>query len=271
MERTLALMAGAGVLPARAAGEAARQGWRVVAFAFEDAPGLDGAAAEVIPSGLHELQPVIAGLMARRVAAALFVGTFTKRRVLDHAQRGAEADDTTRALGARGLSDEVLSGVAVAALEAMGIEVLDQRGFLGPWMMPPGHLAGPAPTPTLEAEMREGWKLARRLAVEGIGQTVVRAFGVTVAVEAAEGTDETVRRGTRLAGPGAVVVKGVAPGNDYRFDTPSIGPSTLEALAAGHAAGLGVEAGRILLVDREAVVRAAGQAGITVVGLDGEP
>jgi DUF1009 family protein len=271
VERTLALMAGAGVLPARAAAEAARQGWRVVAFAFDDTPGLAAAAAEVVPAGLDDIQQVIAQLMARGATAALFVGTFAKQRVLEHAQRVEEPDETTQVLAQRGLSDAALGGMAVMALSAIGVEVLDQRRFLGPWMMPAGHLAGPVPTSSLEGEMRDGWKLARLLAAEGIGQTIVRAFGVTVAVEAAEGTDETVRRGTRLAGPGAVVVKAVAPGNDYRFDTPSIGPSTLAALAAGRAAALAVEADRVLVVDREAVVRAAGEAGITLVGLDGEP
>jgi DUF1009 family protein len=214
---------------------------------------------------------VVTQLVARRAAAALFAGTFAKRRVLEHAQRGDGVDETAQTLAQRGLSDASLGAMAVMTLSALGIEVLDQRGFLGPWMMPAGHLAGPPVSASLAAELRLGWKLARLLADEGVGQTIVRAFGVTVAVEAVEGTDETVRRGTRLAGPGAVVVKAVAPGNDYRFDTPSIGPSTLAALAAGRAAALGVEADRVLVVDRDEVARVAAEAGVTVVGLDGAP
>ncbi len=100
---------------------------------------------------------------------------------------------------------------------------------------------------------------------------MVRARGVTVAVEAAEGTDETIRRGGRLAGPGAVVVKTVAAAHDYRFDVPTVGTATLEAMREGGATVLAVPADRVLLVDREPFVRTADQAGIAVVsGDDGE-
>lgn len=271
MERTLGLMAGAGALPRRAAAEARRQGWRVVAFAFDECPGLAESVPELIPARLSEIQTVLMELMTRQASAALFVGKFAKERVLEQAQRAHEVDEAALDLAQQGLSDTALGNMAVATLGAMGIDVLDQRDFLGPWMMPAGHLAGPRPTPSVSDEIRAGFKLGRALAGEGIGQTVVRAFGVTVAVEAAEGTDETIRRGCRLAGPGAVVVKAVAPGNDYRFDIPSIGASTLEVLALGRAAALAVEARRVLLVDRDEVIRMGERAGITVVGLDGEP
>jgi hypothetical protein len=55
---------------------------------------------------------------------------------------------------------------------------------------------------------------------------VVVRRGAGHAVEAIEGTTAAIRRGTALSGPGAVVVKGVAAGHDFRFDTPGIGPDT---------------------------------------------
>jgi DUF1009 family protein len=118
-------------------------------------------------------------------------------------------------------------------------------------------------------EIRAGFTLARHLASYGIGQTVVRSLGVTVAVEAIEGTDETIRRGTLLSGPGAVVVKGVAPLHDYRFDVPTVGLATLRAMAEGGATALAVEDGKVLLMDREDVIRLADETGITVVSVDG--
>ena len=87
MERALGLMAGAGVLPGRAAAEAARQGWRVVAFAFEEAPGLAEHAQAVIPSRIDNIQAVLGELTARRVSAALFVGKFWKHHVFAHRDR----------------------------------------------------------------------------------------------------------------------------------------------------------------------------------------
>jgi DUF1009 family protein len=96
----------------------------------------------------------------------------------------------------------------------------------------------------------------------------VRSRGVTLAVEAAEGTDETIRRGAKLAGLGAVVVKAVAAGHDFRFDVPTVGPATLVAMVEGGAAALAVDGNKVLLVDGEEAIRIADRAGIAVVSVD---
>jgi DUF1009 family protein len=265
VERILGLMAGAGILPGRAAAEARRQGWRVAAFAFEDAPGLAEAADDFIPSAITDIQSVLTGLAARRVSAAVFVGKLWKSTVFF---RYDQADSAGRGLVRLGLSDAALAQMVVATLAGMSIEVLDQRDFLSPWLLPAGTLGARVPDTAEWEEIREGFRLAGRLAADGVGQTVVRARGVTVALEAAEGTDETIRRGGRLAGPGAVVVKAVAAGHDYRFDVPTVGAATLEAMREGGATALAVPAGRVLLVDRDEVVRLADAAGIAVVSVD---
>ena len=266
MERSLGLMAGAGILPGRAAAEAKRRGWRVAAFAFEDAPGLAEAADDLIPSTITDIQAVLTGLSTRRVEAVVFVGKFWKSTVFSGFE---QTDAAGRGLARGGLSDAALGQMVVATLAGMGIAVLDQRELLSPWLLPAGSLTGPTPSEAEWQEIRDGFRLAARLAADGIGQTVVRAHGVTVAVEAAEGTDETIRRGARLAGPGAVVVKAVAPSHDYRFDIPTIGPATIESMREGGARVLAVPAGRVLLLEREQVLRLADQAGIAVVSVDG--
>ena len=273
MERCLGLMAGAGTLPALAAAEARRQGWRVVAFTFDAAPGIDAASDAVVPSRLTDIQAVLSELGRRRAEAAVIVGKFWKHAAFTQA---AETDEAGQRLGSAGFSDGALTAMIVATLAGLGIEVLDQRTFLGPWLVVdgwprPGALAAPPPSAAEWEEIRAGLALARHLASQEIGQTVVRSRGVTVAVEAVEGTDETIRRGTRLAGPGAVVVKAVAPAHDYRFDVPAIGPATLEAMAAGQARVLAVERGKILLVEPDEVLRLAAAAGIAVVGVGDEP
>ncbi|MBI1959356.1 MAG: hypothetical protein HYS36_09045, partial [Candidatus Rokubacteria bacterium] len=131
MERCLGLMSGAGALPGRAAAEARRQGWRVVAFAFDDAPGLSESADLVGPSRLTDIQSVLGSIEGKRVEAALFVGKFWKQEAL--AQVHA-ADDAGRRLARRGLSDAALSAVILETLGALGVRVLDQRLFLGPWL-----------------------------------------------------------------------------------------------------------------------------------------
>jgi DUF1009 family protein len=266
VERALGLMAGAGVLPGRAAAEATRQGWRVVAFAFEEAPGLSEHSDALIPSRLDNIQAVLDELCARRVSAALFVGKFWKQRVFAH--RDHAVDEAGRSLIRGGLSDGALAQMVVTTLGGFGIEVLDQRRFLSPLMPGTGTLTTRSPTEPEWSEIRAGFVLARHLAAFDVGQTVVRSVGVTVAVEALEGTDETIRRGTLLAGPGAVVVKAVAPSQDYRFDVPTVGPATIAAMAAGGATALGIEGGKILMIELDECIRAADAAGIAVVSVD---
>src|SRR5204863_43403 len=80
-----------------------------------------------------------------------------------------------------------------------------------------------------------------------------------------EGTTAAIRRGGQLAGAGAVAVKAVARANDYRFDTPTVGVETVEAAAASGVTVVAVEAGRVLVMDREATVAAADRAGVALV------
>ena len=264
MERRLAVMAGAGVLPGQAAAEAARQGWRVVALTFDHATDLDPHVEAVVPSSIADIQAVLKTLTDHGVQATLFVGKFWKKQVFDHLEG---TDEAGLRLARGGLSDEALSSVVLATLGAMGIEVLDQRPFLSSWMMDAGTLTSRAPSEAEWEEIRAGFSLAREIAGFRIGQTVVRSHGVTLAVEAAEGTDETIRRGAKLAGRGAVVIKAVAAEHDFRFDIPTVGPTTLEAMAECGATALAVDAGKMLLVDREVALGVAERAGIALVAV----
>jgi DUF1009 family protein len=81
-----------------------------------------------------------------------------------------------------------------------------------------------------------------------------------------EGTDEAIVRGGRLAGVGARVVKVAKPGQDMRFDVPVVGVSTIAAMRSAGMDGLSIDAGRTLMLDGDAFLRSADEAGIVVVG-----
>jgi DUF1009 family protein len=270
MERSLGLMCGAGVLPARMADEARRRGWRVVAFTFDHAPGVAERAETVVRSRIAELGAVLGRLERERITTVLFSGRFSMPDVL---RVGTVADATFRSLEAQAnsRSGPPFVQAIIATMGARGVEVLDQRDFVGDWLVGNGCCSARHPT---EAERRDadcGLAVARMIAAARIGQTVVVRHGAVVAVEAVEGTTEAVRRGAALAGPGAVVVKAVAPDHDYRFDAPTVGPETLAAAAEGRVAVVAIEANRVLLLDRAEAVRIADTAGIAVVGVEGAP
>jgi hypothetical protein len=265
VERTLGLMCGAGVLPARLAREAKRRGFRVVAFAFGDAPGLESAADRVIASTVDDIGAVLDGLRAERVSAALFGGKFWTRELLQVS--GDPAGHSLVARGGGGVSEAELMRGVLATFTALDIEILDPRPFFGDWISSGGSIGRREPTGEERRDIERGLQVARQLAAVGVGQTVVVRRGLCLAVEASEGTTETVRRGLALAGPGGVVVKAVVPEHDYRFDVPSVGPETLCVMAAGRAGALAIEAGRVLILERDRAIEIADGAGIAVVSV----
>jgi DUF1009 family protein len=134
-------------------------------------------------------------------------------------------------------------------------------------LAPDGHLAGPKLQPEQQKDVALGIEVAARLGEVDVGQTVVVKGGNVLAVEAAEGTDEALRRGGKLGGAGAVVVKLCKPGQDERFDLPAIGLSTLAVMHECGARVLAVEAGKSVVLDAVPLVEHAGKLGITVVGV----
>lgn len=268
VERPLGLMCGAGGLPARMAEEARRRGWRVVAFAFEDASGVGIGVDRVVHARLTQLGSVFTTLRAEGIAAVLFSGRFS---IPDLLRADADAVDAAfRGVGERAGSrvDAKIADAVMAAFGGLGVEVLDQRAFVGDWLVDRGCSSVRQPTEAEWYDVRRGLSAARAIAEARIGQTVVVRHGAVVAVEGVEGTTETVRRGAALGGRGAVVVKAVAQDHDYRFDAPAVGPETLIAAAEGGVRVVALEANRVMLFDRAEALRIADAAGIAVVGID---
>ena len=263
-------MCGAGELPALMAAEARRHGWRVVAFAFAPDTSAAPHAARVIPAKINEIGAVVATLQEEKIEGVLFSGKFWMGDLL----RAEGLDAATRAMEARaartgGLLEDNVRPILLGTLASMGIELLDQRPFLGAGL--PGEAVLGARTPTAQdwEDVRLGLRIARAASDLRVGQTVVLRRGAVSAVEAIEGTTAAIRRGTTLSGPGAVVVKAVATDHDFRFDVPTIGPETIDAAAEGGAAVVAFEAERVFVLEREATTRRADAASIALVSTRG--
>jgi DUF1009 family protein len=99
-----------------------------------------------------------------------------------------------------------------------------------------------------------------------IGQTIAVKHKAVIAVEAMEGTDETISRAADLAGRGVRIIKVAKPNQDMRFDVPVIGIATIQVMRRTGASALSVDAGRTLIMDGDHVFSSANEAGITIVG-----
>lgn len=147
-----------------------------------------------------------------------------------------------------------------------GIEVLSPVTFLRDWITEEGVLFGPPPTEEEWRDISYGQRIARFLADEEIGQTVVVKRGTVVALEGAEGTDETIRRGLALA-RGGIVVKVARTCQNPFIDIPAIGMETVRLLGEGGGKVIALESQKTLLVDREEIGALSRRFGVTVVGI----
>jgi len=101
-----------------------------------------------------------------------------------------------------------------------------------------------------------------------IGQTMVIKNKSVVSLEALEGTDNTIKRGFRLAGSGCVIIKFSKTNQDLRFDVPVVGPHTLELLKRIKASALVLESGKVLMLEKEKFLQLASQYQIPVIGVN---
>src|SRR5262249_8704482 len=128
-----------------------------------------------------------------------------------------------------------------------------------------GLLAGPRLSRQEQDDVQLGWEIAKEIARLDIGQTIIVRNGTVVAIEALEGTNEAMRRGGELAGSGAGMVKVAKPNQDMRFDVPVIGVETIRIAAEARLRVIAVEAGKALLLERDAIVDLASRSNISIV------
>ncbi len=262
----LGLIAGEGELPKHLLKAATEEGFRVSAIVFSK--GAEGELAPLCDSigrfGIGQAGRMLRFLKEAGVREVAFAGKLDKFLLFRNLKFDLLAVKIL--LGVRNRSDETLLKAAVRTLEAEGIRVLEQTRFLAHLLTPMGPLSRRRPSRGEMADIAYGLHLARGVAALDIGQTVVVRDGAVLAVEAVEGTDATIRRGCALGKGKAVVVKVSRPHQDFRFDIPVVGENTVRIMGEAGARALGLEAGRTMLIDREAVTGAADKLGIAVWG-----
>lgn len=161
-------------------------------------------------------------------------------------------------------TDKLLRAVATC-LQDNGLSLRALADILPELLTCPGCLTRQQLSPELTADLKVAWRMAKELGRLDVGQTVVVSDLVTLAVEAAEGTDATVIRGASLAKKPVAVAKVVKPGQDLRLDPPVIGPDTIKIMVEAGVGALAVDASQIIIVSREETIHLADQAGLAVV------
>ncbi len=268
MEERIGLLAGSGRLPIHAARGILAAGFQLVAvgLAEEADPELAAElpALAMIPVG--NLRQMSGHFRAHEVSRLIMAGKVHKPPLF----AGAQVDeDFLRLLsGLPRKNDDAILGAVVGYFAQNGLEVLPQTEFLRDLLVPKGVLSSRLPDVREKADIAFGFEMAKQIGRLDFGQSVVVKSQAVLAVEAVEGTDETIRRGGRLGHGRAVLVKVSKPQQDLRFDVPTVGPDTIASMEEAGVSVLALEAEKTFFLEKSVCLAKADAAGLAVVAVD---
>ncbi len=267
-KRPIALLAGRGDYPSLTAAAIRRAGvpLRLIAMDDETEPGLIASfpAAERITLNVGQIGKMLEALKNFGAGYALMAGQVKPKKLFHGLTPDLKAAAILFSLKRR--NAETIFGAIATEIEKLGVTLLDARAFLDDHLATPGAMTGKL---TLDDEyVQHGIQIAREIARLDIGQGCVVRKGTVLAVEAFEGTDDMLRRAGTFKTDETLFVKTVKPKQDFRFDVPVFGPRTLATM---HDAGLtaaALKAGKVIILDKPAVLQQAKSWGITLHGYD---
>jgi len=261
----LGIIAGNGVYPRLLADAARKAGVKKIiaaAFTGETDPALTQHVELIEWMRVGQLNRLLKFFPAQDVHHAIMAGQIAPKNLFD-------LRPDWKALMLLGKLKERNAASIFAAiaqeLAQANVQLLPATAFLEDSLAPSGLIAGPKLSRHEEDDVDFGWKIAKEIARLDIGQTIVVKNGTVVAVEALEGTNDAIKRGGALARSGAVMVKVAKTTQDMRFDVPVIGVETIRIAAEVRVRVIAIEAGKTLLLERDAIIDLARRAKISIV------
>jgi UDP-2,3-diacylglucosamine hydrolase len=279
VEGPIGLIAGWGRFPIVVAEALKRQNVRLscVALTEHADAALEGICDDLQWTGVSKIGQAIRFLKRCGVREATMAGKVFKVRLFDEgAWRKFFPDWRTARIfwshfvtAKRDRKDDTLLSAVVGAFEEEGIKIRPATDFAPELLVKFGRLTRLGPTRAQERDIEFGWHLAKEMGRLDVGQSVAVKDRACLAVEAIEGTDHCIRRAGQLCPAGGfTVVKLAKPQQDMRFDVPTIGLGTLDAMIEAGAKMLVVEAGRTILIDESQFIGHADRHKLIVVSLD---
>ncbi len=176
---------------------------------------------------------------------------------------------------AAGQGDDALMRHVLGLFEQEGFEIISPQEVCSDLMLSEGVIGAVPLTDLHRDDALQACKIATALGALDVGQGAVVARGVTLAVEAQEGTDAMLTRllnlPPELRGSSekriGVLAKMVKPNQDIRVDLPTLGPDTVRHAAEAGLAGIVAEAGGAFVIERIETISLADEAGLFIAGL----
>ena len=274
------LIAGNGRFPFMVIAGARRAGvsLSVAAIREETDPALEREVERLTWVGIGQLGRMIRFFKSEGVEKAIMAGQVRHVQIFSRAVPDARMLKMLLKLPRRNTTS--LIGAIAAELAGEGIDLIDSTYFLQDQLPRAGNLTDRKPNAAERADVEYGREIAREMAALDLGQTIVVRGKACVAIEAMEGTDETIRRAgelvrggkqtpkrLRLTSGALTVVKLSKPDQDMRFDVPVVGIPTIETMIAAGATCLCISAGNTLMFDREELLAIANKNKLAIVAV----
>jgi len=263
--QTLGIIAGNGVYPRLLANAARKAGVKKIiaaAFTGETDPVLEQHVDLLEWMRVGQLNRLLRFFRTQHIHHAIMAGQIAPKNLFD-------LRPDWKALMLLGkLKERNAESMFAAVADELAnadVDLLPATTFLEDSLAPCGLIAGPKVSRHEEDDIDLGWRVAKEIARLDIGQTVIVKNGTVVAVEAIEGTNDAIKRGGALAREGAVMVKVAKPKQDMRFDVPVIGVETIRAAVEARLRVIAVEAGKTLLLERDAIIDLANRSEMSIV------
>jgi DUF1009 family protein len=269
MPKRLGILAGGGQLPRRMIEACRATGREFFVLAFEGQA--DPTMVEDAPHAWVRLGAVGEAFRHLREAGVeeiVLAGPVTRPSLADLRPDLRGAAFLAR-VGGIAFGDDGLLSAIVKEIEGEGLRVVGADDVLAALLTPEGACGRFEPDEIAWSDIRRGITVARALGRLDVGQAAVVQQGLVLGVEALEGTDALLQRcaALRRDGPGGVLIKVSKPKQERRVDLPTIGVATIAKAAAAGLRGIALESRGSLIIDREAVARAADAAGLFVIGV----
>jgi len=261
----IALFAGGGKLPVEILQKLTEKGRPTLVISFgSEITGDVGGIHEIIHLNKLDLPGILGVILDSGITTVLLAGTVPKGLVF----KDKTVDSSTLEMISRlkSMDDHALLGAIVERIESMGVRVGSYMDLIPELLVPDGYMPGRAPTGSEQKDIDYGLPIIRAMLPFSFGQAIVVSRCSVVAVEAMEGTDNTVRRAGAL-GTGGTLLKMMRVDQDERFDIPTVGPLTLDLMKEAGLTCLVLEAGRTIVLERENFEKLLRDHHIAVVGV----
>ncbi len=265
----LAVIAGQGQIPVQIAEMAVRMGYDVLVMPIAGQADADFSAFASSVIALGSIDKTLAIMLDEGCAYVVMAG-----KVVRPSLAALKPDASALKLIGKAMmrGDDSLLRVIRDFFAGNGIETLAPRDFMPDRLARAGLLVGRSPNAKQENDIALGRRVLAALGGLDVGQTVIVQAGRVLAIEAAEGTDEMLRRAAGVVDATespAVMIKLPKSGQDTRLDTPVIGVGTIEGAADAGIGVIAVQAQGVLFAQSANILAGAAEAqGVTLLGFE---